>query len=88
MYVCIDFNVCDALRDMALFIQFEKREITHGAVLHLVKLQTLAFNFTKSNTPLLVFFTFVQMVQNHAKHLICLKDHKFLSPFTTDGFIM
>ena len=88
MYVCIDFNVCDALRDMALFVQFEKRENTLGAVLRLVKLQTLAYNFTKSNTRLLVFFKFVQMVPNRAKHLECLKDHKFLSLFTTNGFIM
>ena len=31
---------------------------THGGVLILVKLQPLACNFTKINTPLWVFFTF------------------------------
>ena len=34
---------------------------THGGVLILVKLQALACNFTKSNTPPLVFFTFFKL---------------------------
>ena len=34
---------------------------THGGVLLLVKLQALACNFTKSNTPPLVFFTFFKL---------------------------
>ena len=32
---------------------------THRGVLLLVKLQASAYNFTKSNTPPLVFFTFL-----------------------------
>ena len=34
---------------------------THGGVLLLVKLQASAWNFTKSNTPLWVFFTFFKL---------------------------
>ena len=34
---------------------------THGGVFLLVKLQTLACNFTKSNTPSWVFFTFFKL---------------------------
>ena len=36
-------------------------EKTHGAVLLLVKLQAEACNFTKSNTPSRVFFTFFKL---------------------------
>ena len=46
---------------------------TRGGVLFLVKLQTEACNFTKSNIPPWVFFTFLKIVQtvpNCAKHLI------------------
>ena len=31
--------LCDALRDLVPFVQFKKRENTHGGVLILVKLQ-------------------------------------------------
>ena len=34
---------------------------THGGMLLLVKLQALAYNFTKSNTPPWVFFTFLKL---------------------------
>ena len=34
---------------------------THGQMLLLVKLQALACNFTKSNTPPWVFFTFFKL---------------------------
>ena len=34
---------------------------THGGVLLLVKLQTIAYNFTKSNTPPWVIFTFFEL---------------------------
>ena len=34
---------------------------THGGVLRLVKLQVKACNFTKSNTPSWVFFTFFKL---------------------------
>ena len=34
---------------------------THGGVLLLVKLQASACNFTKSNTPPWVFFTFLKL---------------------------
>ena len=52
---------CDALRDLVPFVQFKKRESTHGGVLILVKLQTSACNFTKSNTSPWVFFTFFKL---------------------------
>ena len=42
---------CDALRDLVPFVQFKKRENTHGGVVILVKLQASTCNFTKSNTP-------------------------------------
>ena len=51
----------------------------HGGMLLLVKLHAQAFNFTKSTTPLWVFFTFfkiVQMVPNCVKYPI----FKNLSP--------
>ena len=48
-------KICDALRDLVSSGQFKKRKKTHGGGLLLV---TLACNFTKSNTPLWVFFTF------------------------------
>ena len=46
---------------------------THAGVLLLAKLGAKAYNFTKSNTPPRVFFTFfkiLQMVPNNATHLI------------------
>ena len=51
----------DALRDLVLFVQFKKRENTHGGVSILVKLQALACNFTKINTPSWVFLTFFKL---------------------------
>ena len=39
----------------------EKVKNTHGEVLILAKLQALTCNFTKSNTPLWVFFTFFKL---------------------------
>ena len=39
----------------------ENVKSTHGGVLLLVKLQALASNFTKSNTPAWVFFTFFKL---------------------------
>ena len=47
---------------------------THGGVFLLVNFQVTNCNFTKSNTPLRVFFTYflnVQMIPNCAKHLTC-----------------
>ena len=38
---------------------------THGGVLLLVKLQVLTYNFTKSNTPPWVFFTFFKSYKCH-----------------------
>ena len=52
-------SMCDALRDLVPFVQFKKRE-KHGGVLLLVKLQAFC-NFTKSNTPPWVFFTFFKL---------------------------
>ena len=42
-------DTCTILKNM---------ENIHGGVLLLVKLQVLAYNFTKSNTPPFVFLTF------------------------------
>ena len=44
------------MRDLVPFVQFEKRENTHGGVLLLV-----ACNFSKSNTHPWVFFTFLKL---------------------------
>ena len=40
---------------------FKNVKSTHGGVLLLVKLQASACNYTKSNTPLWVFFTFLKL---------------------------
>ena len=52
-------TVCDVLRDLIPFVQFKKRENTHGGALLLVKLHAEVCNFTKSNTPPWVFFKFL-----------------------------
>ena len=60
--------VCDAMRDLVLFVQFKKRENTHGGALLLVM-----FYFSKSNTPPWVFFTFLNCIngsKSRAKHHI------------------
>ena len=36
-------SICDALCDLVSFVQFKKRENTHGGVLLLVKLQVFSF---------------------------------------------
>ena len=52
-------NIYNAWLNLVLFLRFKKREKnTHGGVLLLVKLQALACNFTKNNTPPWMFFTF------------------------------
>ena len=43
--------LCDALRDLLLFVQFRKRKNANGEVILLVKLQAEACNFTKSIFP-------------------------------------
>ena len=65
--------LCDAFHDFLSFLQFKKRENTHGGVLLLVKwrlhggvllslkLRTKACNFTKSKTLPSVFFTFFKL---------------------------
>ena len=52
------------------FYDFKNVKNTHGGMLLLVKLQTEARNFTKTNTPLWVshFFKIVQMLPNRTKH--------------------
>ena len=47
-----NINLCDALRNLVPFVQFKKREK------HPWRSVILACNFTKSNTPPWVFFTF------------------------------
>ena len=76
-------KILDALRNLVLFVQFKNMKNTHGRVVLLVKLQVEACNFTKSDTPPWVFFTFfkiAQMVPNRTKHhkdqIICLDDGK------------
>ena len=53
--------VCDVLRDLVPFVQFKKRENTQGGALLLVKLHAEVCNFTKSNTPPWLFFTFLKL---------------------------
>ena len=52
---------CDALHDLAPFVQFKNVKNTDGGVLLLVKVHPEACNFTKSNTPSWVFFTFFKL---------------------------
>ena len=75
-------TVCDVLRDLIPFVQFKKRENTHGGALLLVKLHAEVCNFTKSNTPPWVFFKFLKLykwyqieqhhiyIQNNVRHVI------------------
>ena len=51
------------------FVQFKNLKNTHGGLFILV----LACNFTKSNTPTWVFFTYVKIVQMVLNHTIHLK---------------
>ena len=55
-FLLTSVNISDALRDLLPFVQFKKRE------LFLVKLKG-ACNFTKSNTPPCVSFTFFKLYQ-------------------------
>ena len=52
--------ITDALRDLILFVQFKKRENTHGGVLLLVKLQAEAI-LERTNIPPWVFLTFFEL---------------------------
>ena len=52
--------ITDALRDLVLFVQFKKRENTHGGVLLLVKLQAEAI-LERTNIPPWVFLTFFEL---------------------------
>ena len=61
MCLLLALSIGDALRDLVTFVQFKKRENTHGGVLLLVVLQAEACDFIKSNTPPWVFFTFSKM---------------------------
>ena len=49
----------------AIWYQFKKVKNTHSGVLLLVKLQALAWNFTKSNTPPRVSFTFFKLCKRY-----------------------
>ena len=51
----------DVLLDLVSFVQSKKHKKTHGGVSILVWLQALACNFTKSNTPPSVCFTFFKL---------------------------
>ena len=52
LYQANRHQICDALRELVPFVQFKKRENTHGRVLILVKLQAEACSFTKINASL------------------------------------
>ena len=54
-------HICDTLRDLVAFVKLKNVKNTHEGVLLLVKLQAKACNFTKSNTPPWVFFTFFKL---------------------------
>ena len=56
-------KICGALHDLVPCAQFKKRKNIHGGGLLLVKLQASACNFTKSNTPPRVFFTFFKLYE-------------------------
>ena len=56
--------ICDALRDLVRFAQFEKRE-KHAW--KSVTFNKITGNFTKSSIPLWVFFTFFSNFTNGTK---------------------
>ena len=51
----------DVLRDLVPFVQFKKREKHPWRSVTFSKVAGLACNFTKSNTPPWVFFTFLKL---------------------------
>ena len=58
-HTCVSWKyICDTLRDLISFVQFNVKNAKniHGGVFLLVKLQTSAYNFTKSKTSPYVFF--------------------------------
>ena len=61
----INDYICDALRDFVPFIQFKNMKKTHRGVLLLVKLQAKGRDFSESNTPPLVFFTFFNLYKRY-----------------------
>ena len=64
MLLGIMMFIYGAFRDLVPFVQFKKRENSHGGVLLFVKFQALACNFTKSNTPPWVFFMFLKLYKS------------------------
>ena len=61
LYQCIIISIYGALRDLVAFEEIRKREKHPWASVNLIKLQALACNFTKINTPPWVFFTFLKL---------------------------
>ena len=59
----IEIQICGALRDLVPWAQFKNREKHPRRSVLLVKLQAKAYNFTKSNTPPWVFFTFFKLYE-------------------------
>ena len=57
------FIIWEALRNLIPLYNFKSVKNTHGGVLLLVKLLASACNFTKSNAPPWVFFTFFEFVK-------------------------
>ena len=54
-------RICDALRDLVLFLYLKNMNSTHEEVLIWVKLQNSACNFTESITSPRMFFTFFKL---------------------------
>ena len=59
---------------------------THRRVLLLVKFQVLACNFTKSNTPPWVFFTFFLKKRTKSRKTSHINKILFTDPNTTTNF--
>ena len=63
IYETRDFISVYVMRCVIWYHLYNSKNVknTHGGVSRLVKLQASACNFTKSNTPPWVFFTFVEL---------------------------
>ena len=73
---CFGFAIWGALRDLVPFVQFKKRENTHGGVLILE-----ACNFAKINTLPWVFFMFFKLCKWYqiAQRTIFVAEYKSFS---------
>ena len=69
--------ICDALCDLLPFVQFKKREQRPWRSVTFSQAEVC--NFTKSNTPPWVFFTFLKLCKWHqiAQHISFNSSHSF-----------